>query len=159
IPEVKLIENIAGLVSGGMFTISAFLRSQKEKDYRAIAEANHAIVKEGLKGDFTYEQSRQQITAKRRLAADIKQLFERGDASADECYRWIQEYGLHGLIELPQIQHPVIEKTEQRPALKGVFNPNQSTFEQISDDLVVPVDYSWMDAKFINASKAVFGSK
>ncbi|MFM6834814.1 MAG: hypothetical protein ACKPKK_12465 [Dolichospermum sp.] len=159
IPEVKLIENIAGLVSGGMFTISAFLRSQKEKDYRAIAEANHAIVKEGLKCDFTYEQSCQQIMSRRRLAAGIKQLFEQDDASADECYRWIQEYGLHGLIELPQIQHAVVEKPEQRPALKGVFNPNQSTFEQISDDLAVPVDYSWMDAKFINASKAVFGSK
>ncbi|MFM6917036.1 MAG: hypothetical protein ACKPKT_05600, partial [Dolichospermum sp.] len=116
----------------GMFTISAFLRSQKEKDYRAIAEANHAIVKEGLKCDFTYEQSCQQIMSRRRLAAGIKQLFERGDASADECYRWIQEYGLHGLVELPQIQQAVIEQPRR---LQGSIIPNPN-IASVNEDAV-----------------------
>ncbi|MFM8007840.1 MAG: hypothetical protein ACKO86_23530, partial [Dolichospermum sp.] len=70
--------------------------------------------------------------AKRRLAADIKQLFERGDASADECYRWIQEYGLHGLVELPQIQQAVIEQPRR---LQGSIIPNPN-IASVNEDAV-----------------------
>ena len=153
IKEVKLIENIAGLSFATCFTAECFRRQRKERTYQSIDEANYQIVKEGLRNTFVYEKAAQEINSKRELAAYINRL------PMEERGRWMQQYGLQGLVELPQIQQAVIEKPEQRPALKGVFNPNQSTFEQISDDLAVPVDYTWMDAKFINASKAVFGPK
>ena len=153
IKEVKLIENIAGLSFATCFTAECFRRQRKEKTYQSIDEANYQIVTEGLRNTFVYEKAAQEINSKRELAAYINRL------PMEERGRWMQQYGLQGLVELPQIQQAVIEKPEQRPALKGVFNPNQSTFEQISDDLAVPVDYTWMDAKFINASKAVFGPK
>ena len=151
--EVKLIENIAGLSFASCFTAECFRRQRKEKTYQSIDEANYEIVKEGLRNTFVYEKAAQEISSKRKLAAYINRL------PKEERGRWMQQYGLQGLVELPQIQEAVIEKPEQRPALKEVFNPNQSTFEQISDDLAVPVDYTWIDAKFINASKAVFGPK
>ena len=151
--EVKLIENIAGLSFASCFTAECFRRQRKEKTYQSIDEANYEIVKEGLRNTFVYEKAAQEISSKRELAAYINRL------PKEERGRWMQQYGLQGLVELPQIQEAVIEKPEQRPALKEVFNPNQSTFEQISDDLAVPVDYTWIDAKFINASKAVFGPK
>ena len=153
IKEVKLIENIAGLSFATCFTAECFRRQRKEKTYQSIDEANYQIVKEGLRNTFVYEKAAQEINSKRELAAYINRL------PMEERGRWMQQYGLQGLIKLPQIQQAVIEKPEQRPALKGVFNPNQSTFKQISDDLAVPVDYTWMDARFINASKAVFGPK
>jgi hypothetical protein len=154
-PEVKLVQSVFGLFSSGCFTASALDRSQKEKDFQAISQANHALVKEGLKGEFAFEQSKQQIEAKRKLASYVNGL------PVEERGQWMQQYGLHGLVELPQIQQAVIEQpaAQQPPALKGSFNPGQSTFEQISDDLAVSVDHTWMDAKFINASKAVFGPK
>jgi len=155
IKEVKLIENIWGLTSSLCFTAECYRRQRKEKTYQAIEEANFQIVNEQLRGTFTYEKAAQEINSKRELAARINRL------PVEERGRWMQQYGLHGLVELPQIQQAVIEQpaVQQPPALKGSFNPNQSTFEQISDDLAVAVDHAWMDAKFINASKAVFGPK
>ncbi|MFM6670433.1 MAG: hypothetical protein ACKPJO_09930 [Dolichospermum sp.] len=151
--EVKLLSNIWGVFVSGCFTAECYRRQRKEKFYTSIEEADYRINVEQQRGDFVMVKAVTEINAQRELAGYVNAL------PIEERGRWVQKYGLHGLIELPQIQHAVVEKPEQRPALKGVFNPNQSTFEQISDDLAVPVDYSWMDAKFINASKAVFGSK
>lgn len=156
IKEVKLIQNVWGLTSSLCFSAECYRRQRKEKTYQAIEEANFQIVNEQLRGTFTYEKAAQEINSKRELAARINRL------PVEERGRWMQQYGLHGLVELPQIQQAVIEQStvvQQPPALKGSFNPNQSTFEQISDDLAVAVDHTWMDAKFINASKAVFGPK
>ena len=153
IKEVKLIENIAGLSFGACFTAECFRRQRKEKTYQSIDEANYQIVKEGLRNTFVYEKAAQEINSKRELAAYVNTL------PIEERGRWMQQYGLSGLVELPQIQEAVIEQPTQQPALKGSFNPSQSSFEQISDDLAVAVDYTWIDAKFVNSSKAVFGPK
>lgn len=153
IKEVKLIENIAGLSFGACFTAECFRRQRKEKTYQSIDEANYQIVKEGLRNTFVYEKAAQEINSKRELAAYVNTL------PMEERGRWMQQYGLSGLVELPQIQEAVIEQPTQQPALKGSFNPSQSSFEQISDDLAVAVDYTWIDAKFVNSSKAVFGPK
>jgi hypothetical protein len=124
LPEVKLIQSIWGLVSGGIFTASALDRSQKEKDYQAIGTANHAIVKESLKGEFAFEQARQQINSKRELAAYVNEL------PVEERGRWMQQYGLQGLVELPQVQQAVIEQPRQLPSDRGIPNPEVATFNE-----------------------------
>ena len=124
LPEVKLIQSIWGLVSGGIFTASALDRSQKEKDYQAIGTANHAIVKESLKGEFAFEQARQQINSKRELAAYVNLL------PVEERGRWMQQYGLQGLVELPQIQQAVIEQPRQLPSDRSIPNPEIASFDE-----------------------------
>ena len=125
LPEVKLIQSIWGLVSGGIFTASALDRSQKEKDYQAIGSANHAIVKESLKGEFAFEQARQQINSKRELAAYVNGL------PMEERGRWMQQYGLQGLVELPQIQEAVIEQPRQLPSSQSsIPNPEIASFNE-----------------------------
>lgn len=153
IKEVKLIENIAGLSFATCFTAECFRRQRKEKTYQSIDEANYQIVKEGLRNTFVYEKAAQEISSKRKLAAYVNSL------PVEERGRWMQQYGLQGLVKLPQVQQAVIEQPTQQPALKGSFNPSQSSFEQISDDLAVAIDYTWIDASFVNSSKAVFGPK
>lgn len=151
--EVKLTSNVWGLFSGLCFAGECHRRRIKEKTYSSIEDANHAIVKEHLKGTFTFEKATQEIVAKRQLAAYVNSL------PVEERGRWAQQYGLQGLVEIPQIQQAVIDQPRQAPQLKPVFNGVQSSIEDISEDLSAPVDYTWMDAKFINASKAVFGPK
>ena len=125
LPEVKLIQSIWGLVSGGIFTASALDRSQKEKDYQAIGSANHAIVKESLKGEFAFEQARQQINSKRELAAYVNEL------PMEERGRWMQQYGLQGLVELPQIQEAVIEQPRQLPSSQSsIPSPEIASFNE-----------------------------
>lgn len=155
IPEVKLIENIAGLVSGAVFTVSALERSRKEQDYQANDMANHALVKEGLKREFTVEKRIQEIETKRDLAAYINKI-----PSVEERTRLAAQYGLQGFVDLPQVQQAVIEQPSKTPQLKPVFNgTTQSSIDSISDDLAAPVDYTWMDAPFVIGSKVVYGPK
>lgn len=122
-PEVKLVQSVFGLFSSGCFTASALDRSQKEKDYQAISQANHALVKEGLKGEFAFEQSKQQIEAKRKLASYVNGL------PVEERGQWMQQYGLHGLVELPQIQQAVIEQPRQLPG-SSIPNPEVAAFDE-----------------------------
>ena len=131
-PEVKLVQAVFGLFSNGCFTISTLERSQKEKDYQAISNANHAIIKEELKGEFAYQQSKQQIESKRKLASYVNAL------PLEERYQWAQQYGLNGLVELPQIQEAVIEQPRRLP---GVAIPNPdiaSVDENVVQDIVNP---------------------
>jgi hypothetical protein len=122
-PEVKLVQSVFGLFSSGCFTASALDRSQKEKNYQAISQANHALVKEGLKGEFAFEQSKQQIEAKRKLASYVNGL------PVEERGQWMQQYGLHGLVELPQIQQAVIEQPRQLPG-SSIPNPEVAAFDE-----------------------------
>lgn len=114
-PEVKLIQSVFGLFSSGCFTLSAIERKSKEKDYQAISHANHEIIKEELKGEFAFEQSRQQIESKRKLATYVNAL------PLEERQQWAAQYGLHGLVQLPQIQQAVIDQPRQ---LSGRSIPN-----------------------------------
>ena len=153
--DTKLLQMLYGISSGVCFTFAALVRQQKEKIYKAISDADEAIVREGLKGDFTVFQAQQLMNAKISLAETVN---IRPD---QERPRWMQQFGLHNLVNLPVVQQEaVIDVKAESPQLApSLFNPSQSSFDQISDDLSTPVDYTWMDAKFINASKAVFGPK
>lgn len=114
----KLIQQLWGLFASGCFTAAAYVRKQKEKDYAAIATANHTIIKEHLKGEFAYEQSKQQIESKRQLAAYVNSLPE------SERERWMQAYGLHGLVNLPQIQQAVIEAPSRQLSGSSIPTPD-----------------------------------
>ncbi|MFY7885472.1 MAG: hypothetical protein ACOVOV_11595, partial [Dolichospermum sp.] len=103
IKEVKLIENIAGLSFATCFTAECFRRQRKEKTYQSIDEANYQIIKEGLRNTFVYEKAAQEINSKRELAAYVNRL------PVEERGRWMGQYGLQGLVELPQVQQAVIE--------------------------------------------------
>ena len=154
--EVKLLSNAWGLFGSVLFSVTCVAQERKEKTYASIEEANHVIVKETLKSDFAYQKVSREIIAKREMAAFVNTL------PAEERGRWSQEYGLQGLVELPQIQQAVIEKPQEVPQLKMSFSgitQSQSSIDNISDDLAIPVDYTWMDADFINGSKVVYGPK
>lgn len=124
IKEVKLIENIAGLSFGACFTAECFRRQRKEKTYQSIDEANYQIVKEGLRNTFVYEKAAQEINSKRELAAYVNRL------PVDERGRWMQQYGLQGLVELPQVQQAVIEPTRQLPSSRGIPSPEVAEFNE-----------------------------
>lgn len=124
IKEVKLIENIAGLSFATCFTTECFRRQRKEKTYQSIDEANYQIVKEGLRNTFVYEKAAQEINSKRELAAYINRL------PMEERGRWMQQYGLQGLVELPQIQQAVIEPTRQLSGSRGIPSPEVAAFNE-----------------------------
>jgi hypothetical protein len=123
IKEVKLIQNAWGLASSLCFSAECYRRQRKEKTYQAIEEANFQIVNEQLRGTFTYEKAAQEINSKRELAARINRL------PVEERGRWMQQYGLHGLVELPQIQQAVIEQPRQLPG-SSIPNPEVAAFDE-----------------------------
>jgi hypothetical protein len=124
--EVKLLQQIYGLFAGTCFTAAAYHRKQKEQTYQAISEANYKIVNEHLKGVFAYEASRQQIESKRELAEYVNSL------PSYERERWMNQYGLHGLVELPQFQEAEILP---QPQLSGMEIPNPD-IAAINEDTV-----------------------
>ena len=155
-PEVKLIQSVFGLFSSGCFTLSAIERKSKEKDYQAISHAHHEIVKEELKGQFAFEQSRQQIESKRKLATYVNAL------PLEERQQWAIQYGLHGLIELPQIQQAVIEQPRRLPgripspdiadvnedAVQEIINPGvMSVLQELAAQYpeYIRIDEQWVD--------------
>jgi hypothetical protein len=123
IKEVKLIENIAGLSFATCFTAECFRRQRKEKTYQSIDEANYQIIKEGLRNTFVYEKAAQEINSKRELAAYVNRL------PVEERGRWMGQYGLQGLVELPQVQQAVIEP-KQLPSSRGIPNPEVAEFNE-----------------------------
>jgi len=120
----KLIQQLWGLFASGCFTAAAYTRKQKEKDYQAIDAANHKIVTEHLKGKLVYHHSKEQIESKRELAAYVNTL------PIEERERWMQAYGLHGLVELPQIQEAVIDVPSRRLPGTSVPNPDIATVNE-----------------------------
>ena len=122
--EVKLIQQLLGLFSGACFTAEAYRRKHKEKFYKSIEDASHAIIKEELKGTFTYEQCKNAIESKRELAGYVNGLPEM------ERARWMQSYGLQGLVELPQIQQAVLDEPRQLVGSRTIPNPEIATIDE-----------------------------
>lgn len=129
--EVKLIQQLLGLFSGACFTAEVYRRKHKEKFYKSIEDASHAIIKEELKGTFTFEQCKNAIQSKRELAGYINGLPEM------ERPRWMQSYGLQGLVELPQIQQAVIDEPRQLPGSRAVANPEIATVDEKSVQSII----------------------
>jgi hypothetical protein len=157
-PEVKLIESVWGFFAGALFAASALDRSRKEQDYQAIDAANHAIVKEGLKREFTYEKRVQEIETRRDLAAYINKI-----TSVEERARLATQYGLHGFVDLPQVQQAVIEP-RQLSGSRNVPNPdiapvNEEAVQAIINPSVMAIlgdlaaqypDYIRIDAEWLD---------
>ena len=156
--EVKLLSNSWGLVSSLVFSATCAIRERKEKTYASIEEANYAIVKESLKSDFTYQKVSQEIIAKREIAAFVNNL------PVEERGRWSQEYGLQGLVELPQIQQAVIEQPRlpsshisipspdiakiNEDAVQAIINPStMSLLQSLSAEYpkYIRLDEEWID--------------
>jgi hypothetical protein len=127
--SVKLIQQLYGLFSAVSFTVSAYTRKQKEQTYQAIGNANHKIVTEHLKGIFAYEQSRQQIESKRDLASYVNSL------PMIERDRWVRDYGLHGLVDIPQMQEAVIEQQPMQLPSSGISIPYPD-ISGVNEDMV-----------------------
>ena len=116
--DTKLLQMLYGLSSGVCFTFAALVRQQKEKIYKAISDADEAIIREGLKGDFTVFQAQQLMNAKISLAETVN---SRPD---QERPRWMQQFGLHSLVNLPAVQEAVIDVTPAPRQLSGIPNPD-----------------------------------
>ncbi len=130
--EMKLLQNIWGLTSGGFWIGASATRKRKEKIYQSVEEAEYRIVNEGLKGDFTVTKSLFEIGAKKELADYVNSL------PASERGRWVQQYGLQGLVELPQIQDAVIEQPRHLPC-SAIPNPEIAKVdEEVIQQIVNP---------------------
>lgn len=129
--SVKLVQQIFGLFSGICFTGESYRRKQKEKFYNSIEQANLAIVNNQLKGSFAFEQCRTQIDSKRELASYVNLLPE------IERPRWTQEFGLHGLVELPQVQQAVLEQPKHLPGSRNIPNPEVATIDEQSVQAII----------------------
>jgi hypothetical protein len=169
--EVKLIENIWGLFSSACFTAECHRRRTKEKTYQSYEDASLAIVKEHLKGVFTVEKASKEIQAKRELAAYVNSL------PIEERGRWVQQYGLQGLVELPQIQRAVIEQPRRlsgstipnpdiadvnEDAVQAIINPSvmgilQELSMQYSD--YIRLDDAWVDELCDSSSRQSMGDR
>lgn len=120
----KLIMQLFGYFSGACFTAEAYRRKHKDKFYTSIEQANHAIVNAQLKGLFTFEQQKTAIETRRDLANYVKRLPE------IEQPIWVESLGLHGLVELPQIQQAVIEQPRQLRGSRTIPNPEIATIDE-----------------------------
>ncbi|MCC5640273.1 ATP-binding protein [Nostoc sp. CHAB 5844] len=114
----------AGTVCAGLFGVSAQISESKEKVYKSLQEADLKALKQHLQGDAAYDYVTTAIAAKRRVAAYVNRLPEH------ERPRWIAEYGLQGLVTLPQ---PPARQLSPRP---GIPNPDIAS---IDEDIVQQV--------------------
>lgn len=148
----RLIKSLSlgyGLASSAAFTLSTHLQRRKEKVYQSIDAAQLQELKTQMAHAIAYSSSAGKIEATRKLAAFVAQL------PPWEQPRWIQQFGLQGLIEPPTIEATV--KSADSYQLLGVGN--QASLDNLSDELTPPIDYSWLDERFICASKGVFGAR
>jgi len=148
----KLLFLSYGTASSAAFTVTTHLVQRKERIYGSIDKAQMEALKLHMQQEVAYSSSVSKIGAQRRLAEFISNL------PFWEHARWIQQFGLGGLIE-----PPAIEATAEEPhsALPGVVTapPQSSLDDLVSDDVAIVPDYSWLDPKFICSTKAVFGAR
>ena len=147
----KLLFLSYGTASSAAFTVTAHLIQRKERIYGSIDRARMEALKLHMQQEVAYSSSVSKIGAQRRLAQFINNL------PFWEHARWIQQFGLGGLIEPPAIE----AMPEPEHALPGVVTapPQSSLDDLVGDDVAIVPDYSWLDPKFICSTKAVFGAR
>jgi hypothetical protein len=146
---------VMGLAEIATFTIASKIREPKERAFKVLEDSDKKLIQGTLQSELAHDLSKNNIQSKRGIAAYIIE-----NTPSWEWERWINEYGLHGLFEPPQQQIATVE-TQSLPAQsKPISIPSrQGSFEDIASTLIKAVDYSWLDSKFIAASKVVFGAK
>ena len=138
-----------GMVSAGAFTLCTHLQRRKEKIYQSIDAGQLQELKQQMTHAIAYSSSVGKIEATRKLAAFVQQL------PPWEQSRWVQQFGLQGLVEPPTLEAEV----RAYPGLTTDIRSEQSSFGDLSEELAPAIDYSWLDERFLCASKGVFGAR
>ncbi|MBD6621156.1 hypothetical protein FNW02_37030 [Komarekiella sp. 'clone 1'] len=115
----------AGTVTAGLFGVSAQISESKQKVYRALEEADLKSLKQTLQGEAAYDYVTTAIGAKRRVADFVNRL------PVQERPRWIAEYGLQGLVTLPE------PPARQLPPRPGIPNPDIADIDEESVQSVI----------------------
>ncbi|YAF99441.1 MAG: hypothetical protein AB3A66_30300 (plasmid) [Nodularia sp. CChRGM 3473] len=115
----------AGTISAGLFGVSAQISESKQKVYRALEEADLKSLKQTLQGEAAYDYVTTAIAAKRRVADFVNGL------PVNERPRWIAEYGLQGLVTLPE------PPAKQLPPRPGIPNPDIAEIDEESVQQVI----------------------
>ena len=148
--DFNLILMGGGVAGGASMMVASQTRKQKEKVYSALQKGQMESVKLTMAHAIATDKTVQQIQALRHIAGMVAQL------PPWEQQRFVQQFGLQGLIEPPQ---RVIQAAAE-PATVSL--PGQS-FEQVDAELadadLPDIDYSWLDQRFVDASKCVFAPK
>ncbi|MEA5505050.1 hypothetical protein VB735_18445, partial [Halotia wernerae UHCC 0503] len=108
----------AGTITAGLFGVSAQISESKQKIYRALEEADLKSLKQTLQGEAAYDYVATAIGAKRRVADFVSRL------PVNERPRWIAEYGLQGLVTLPE------PPARQLPPRPGIPNPDIANIDE-----------------------------
>lgn len=90
----------AGTVGSALFSIAAKVVEDKEPLYKSLQEADNKALKQDLQGEAVFNHIVTDIEAKRRIAAHVNTL------PVGERVRFMNEYGLHGLVVLPAPPQP-----------------------------------------------------
>ncbi|RUR77042.1 hypothetical protein PCC6912_40010 [Chlorogloeopsis fritschii PCC 6912] len=130
------------------------MREQKEKVYQSLNEADMKALKQELQGEAVYHSIATSINSKRKVAAFVNQL------PVTERLRWIEEWGLHGLVELPEpprefrtaplpqeIPIPAIADIDEE-SVQQVVNPGvMQVLGAIAEDFpqYIRLDSKWVD--------------
>ncbi|WP_193199736.1 hypothetical protein [Nostoc sp. MG11] len=108
----------AGTISAGLFGVSAQIAEGKQKIHASLEEADLKALKQELQGKALSHHVKSAIASKRDIAAFINGLPEH------ERPRWIQEYGMQGLVALPE---PPARQVPPRP---GIPNPEIADIDE-----------------------------
>jgi hypothetical protein len=108
----------AGTISAGLFGLWAQISESKEKIYQSLNEAELKALKQHLQGEAVYDNITTGIAAKRKVAAYINKL------PVQERMRFMAEYGLQGLVLLPE---PPAKPIAPRP---GIPNPEIADIDE-----------------------------
>ena len=147
----KLTSLLYGFGCSVGFTISSKTRQRKEKIYAAIDQAQAASLKQDLAHEIAFDSQLARLSAERRLAYEVMRL------PVWEHSRWVQIFGLQGIIPPPP-PPPASPPVDSEP-IAFTSSSEQSAIADMMDDLAPQVEYAWFDDKFIDASKGVFGAK
>ncbi|MCG6138797.1 MAG: hypothetical protein MET45_30100 [Nostoc sp. LLA-1] len=120
----------AGTISAGLFGLSAQISESKEKIYQSLNKAELKALKQHLQGEAVYDNITTGIAAKRKVAAYINKL------PVQERMRFMAEYGLQGLVVLPE---PPAKPTAPRP---GIPNPEIADIDETEVQEIVNPDVS-----------------
>ncbi len=145
--EIKLFSLLYGVASNAAATYGVYSRNRKENIYKSLDNAQAAALADQMRHTVAFSGAVQKIESQRKLAGYIAQL------SQYEQPRWVQMFNLGGIIP-PTTIDAVVEENKT-----VAIDKRQSSFDELTADLAPEIDYSWLNEKFVSASKVVFGPK
>lgn len=150
--DFNLVLMGGGVAGGASMMVASQTRKQKEKVYSALQKGQMESVKLTMAHAIATDKTVQQIQALRHIAGMVAQL------PPWEQQRFVQQFGLQGLIEPPAraIQAAAEPTTVSLPSGQRSF---EEVDAELADSELPEIDYSWLDDRFICASKCVFAPK